>query len=573
MVTIYDRLITSLPNNNGLGALAPDSCKISREINGAFTLALSHPYDDDGKWKKIQVGRVIFAKDPSGNRQLFRIDRKDTKTVEGKILVTASHIFWDLAKNTIVSYAAAAKNGQQIAQGLLAATQFTHSFTITSNITEVQNIQINRRNPINSLIGSEEGSFANVFGGGELQVNNFTASMNYRIGIDTGRVIQYGKDLEKLEFVEDESEVITRISPLGRNTDDSIITVTTGGGFIDSPRIGLYESPRIAYLDAKDVKVGEEIDGVIKYPTIAAARTELARRANEAFTIGRVDYPVKSLDVSFRDITASEEYREFIQLQKLQLGDTVTIKDQSTGTDEQLRIISYEYDSLNEEYISVRLGSNKNSLVRSVNETKLDLTSLQKDITGYVKQGSRYNAVYINHQDGFVAECAELNSRAVLNGGTIGFYDNTTNAFLGGLANIDGIIAFLAGILTDDVNSDFYAKIGDALVDGALRRGILGFNRDYSTTSPIFEIVTVGSTSPYFVLFQTNWGDGWSFAKNAAGTLRTANFKVGSTNRSILELSEGGKVEIKKEKTSGDNGLGADDTGPYYIKAGVKTYF
>ncbi len=581
MITIHDRMIKELPTNNGYGTLVPDSCTISREINGAFTLSLSHPYDEGEKWKKIEIGRVLFVPDPSGGQQLFRIERKDNKTVEGKILVTATHIFWDLSKNSIINYAGTAKNGQEIVQGLLSNTQFPHPFTITSDITEVQNINIVRRNPINALIGSDAGSFVSLFGNVELQVNNFTAAMKYSIGTDTGRTIRYGKDLEKLEFVEDESDAVTRISVMGRNSDDSIITATTGGGFIDSPRIGLYESPRIAYIDATDVKVGAEIDGVVKYPTLAAARTELARRANEAFSVGRVDYPVKSLDVSFRDITASEEYKEYLQLQKVQIGDTVTIKDEFTGTNEKLKIIAYDYDCLNQEYISVRLGSNQKSLVRSVNETKLDLSSLQKDTSRYIKQGSRYNDVYISQREGFVAECAELNTRAVLNGEKMGFYNNTTNAFMGGMANMDGIIAFLAGVLSDDVDSDFYAKIGDTVgVGGSPSKGILGFNRKYSTKIPIFEITTeikknssTGNVEERIVSFNTDGFGQLIFAEYADGT-KEATIKVGVNNIiSKLKLSNKGFAEMSRRVSDGTMCLGVDNDGPYYIKKdGVKKY-
>ncbi len=576
MITIHDRMINTLPTDNGYGTLVPDSCTISREINGAFTLSLSHPYDEGGKWKKIETGRVLFVPDPSGGQQLFRIERKDNKTVEGKILVTATHIFWDLSKNSIINYAGTAKNGQEIVQGLLSNTQFPHPFTITSDITEVQNINIVRRNPINALIGSDAGSFVSLFGNVELQVNNFTAAMKYSIGTDTGRTIRYGKDLEKLEFVEDESDAVTRISVMGRNSDDSIITATTGGGFIDSPRIGLYESPRIAYIDATDVKVGAEIDGVVKYPTLAAARTELARRANEAFSVGRVDYPVKSLDVSFRDITASEEYKEYLQLQKVQIGDTVTIKDEFTGTNEKLKIIAYDYDCLNQEYISVRLGSNQKSLVRSVNETKLDLSSLQKDTSRYIKQGSRYNDVYISQREGFVAECAELNTRAVLNGEKMGFYNTNTNKFLGGLVTINESTTFLTRILSDDPDSEFYAKIGDVMVKDFEFTGIVGFDRRDSTEDPTFRIVSgiieEGYWGPYdpgetCVSFGIESQD-ISFSK--VGDEKNVSLQIHDSeddwNGPTLKMSDYQDILITNKHIEEIYCLGIDNYGPYYQK-------
>ena len=56
----------------GLGTLVPSEAVVSEELNGDFTLTFQHPYDTGGKWKRIEMGRIVLAETPKG-KQPFRI--------------------------------------------------------------------------------------------------------------------------------------------------------------------------------------------------------------------------------------------------------------------------------------------------------------------------------------------------------------------------------------------------------------------------------------------------------------------------------------------------------------------
>ena len=60
MITIHEKTAKTF-DTFGLGTLVPGSCVVMEELNGAYELELKHPYDDGGKWKRIERGRILYA--------------------------------------------------------------------------------------------------------------------------------------------------------------------------------------------------------------------------------------------------------------------------------------------------------------------------------------------------------------------------------------------------------------------------------------------------------------------------------------------------------------------------------
>ena len=57
MITIHEKTAKTF-DTIGLGTLVPGSCIVTEELNGAYELELKHPYDEGGKWKRIERGRI-----------------------------------------------------------------------------------------------------------------------------------------------------------------------------------------------------------------------------------------------------------------------------------------------------------------------------------------------------------------------------------------------------------------------------------------------------------------------------------------------------------------------------------
>ena len=97
MILIYDSQNTNF-DQNGDSVLFPEKCTVQAELNGTWVLNITHPIDDENRWKYIEEEAVIAVPTFMGKKQLFRIDRVSTVT-EGDDTITAVAypIFWDSA--------------------------------------------------------------------------------------------------------------------------------------------------------------------------------------------------------------------------------------------------------------------------------------------------------------------------------------------------------------------------------------------------------------------------------------------------------------------------------------------
>lgn len=94
-VIVYDKFYEEKEGN-----VSPLSCIVTEELNGAYELAMEHPYDEFGKWKRLENDKIIEANTPDG-MQPFRI--YSVKPTMDRIFVNARHIFYDLLDNYVDS--------------------------------------------------------------------------------------------------------------------------------------------------------------------------------------------------------------------------------------------------------------------------------------------------------------------------------------------------------------------------------------------------------------------------------------------------------------------------------------
>ena len=342
MITIHEKTAKSY-DALGLGALLPASCVVTEELNGAFELEMQHPYDEGGKWRRIERGRILYAPTPTGP-QPFRI--YNTTPSMDSIKVNARHIFYDLLDNlcgNIVSVGTAA----QAMAAVHAAMAYPMPFSFSTDITKTGRLTASRVNPVQALLSNDENmeSFVETFGG-ELLRDYFSVAMKESIGADRDVVIRYGKNLSGLEVNEDESDVRTRVLAYGKN-----------GIFIavDSPYLAEYVYPKILVLEDES----------------AETTAQLRQKALELFREDEIDLPKVNIKVDFVPLAKTEEYRDFAALEDVRLGDTVTVINEKMGFSKRAKVISYQWDCLREQYEKVELGDFLPTLASTVtNGTK-----------------------------------------------------------------------------------------------------------------------------------------------------------------------------------------------------------
>ena len=189
-IRIYEKDETSF-NHNGICIIKPLSCNITRNLHDyKYFVELEYQLYVDEKWKELQEDRIIHVFNERFD-EYFRIML--TRKTNNSIYVYAEQEFFTLERNFVVDTNIVGKSMNQAINQLLSNTDFKHKFKGTSNIGDISNCRVVRKNVVSALIGSDDNTILNRWGIGELDMNKYTFCINDKIGEDRGYTITYGK--------------------------------------------------------------------------------------------------------------------------------------------------------------------------------------------------------------------------------------------------------------------------------------------------------------------------------------------------------------------------------------------
>jgi len=349
MIQVYIPSNTNF-DSNGDSTLMPTSCGLIAEINGSWELDMSHPLDPEGRWKYISEESVISAPTFQSDKQLFRVE-KCIKT-DDSVEVTAYPIFFDSSDDCFLMDARpTGKNGQEALDIMTAGSKYSGSSDITTGGTAY----FVRRNLMDAINGEDEPTFIQTWGG-EILYNNYQVIINERIGGDYGAEIRYGKNMDGLSYTVNMSNVITRIVPVAYNGR----MMSGDTPWIDSPNINKYAKVYTREVTFDDVKLaedasGEEDEGVIICQTQEELNQALTTKCEEMYDNG-ADLPDVTIEVNMIDISKTEEYKDFKDLVKVALGDTVRCYNYKLGITTTARIIKLTWDCIKNESGEMTIG-------------------------------------------------------------------------------------------------------------------------------------------------------------------------------------------------------------------------
>lgn len=364
-------------NHNGLAVLNDYSkCEVSYAINNLWEVNLECPIRVK-KSEYLQESRILKINTPRG-KQLFRVRRieRDLTT----IYCYCTHIFFDLSDNFIRDINIVGKTRGEAVAYVLANTMTPHNFKYVGTDNTPQNTaRIVRYTPVNAVIGEEDNSIFKRWNGGELDINNYEISSRDRIGRETNVLIKYSKNLTGITETLDMTEVATRIIPQG--ADELLLPEY----YIDSPKINNYYQPFIRHMEFSDIKVVEEATDDSPAVTLEEARNQLREVVKKLYNDSKVDTPFYNYKVEFIDLADTEEYKQFKQLYKLDIGDSIIVRHKELGIDINARIISYEYDAILNRYINIELGEMRKDFTTTIQQTVEQVKFETKNIVLGVK--------------------------------------------------------------------------------------------------------------------------------------------------------------------------------------------
>lgn len=359
MITIFDKFARSF-TGIGKNILYPESCTIQEELNGMFELTLFHAYDTAGRWQGLQLQNIIYAPTPRGN-QPFRIYR--TSLGLDGITVYARHIFYDLLDNMVLKYEVNFANPQEwldiYKEALVLDQGFTftavgdeNNFTGSGFVNEFMSgvaALIEPYHPEN-IIQWENRSFISWFPDMMLIRDGFDVIFQKESEEKTGFCVKYGRNMMGLTVEEDISDIITRVYPRVDNEEAPPYSKE----YVDSVHVEDYVYPKVAsvtYETPTDI-TPEFLE--LYYETVVNTITfDFDQKATRKVNI----------NVNFQMLSRLAGYEKYKPLEKVLLGDIITILDERTNVKRDARVISYEWDAVAEKYNNIELGTAQESLV------------------------------------------------------------------------------------------------------------------------------------------------------------------------------------------------------------------
>lgn len=344
---LYDADRTSFPAgvDNGLGVLADAmSCKVTQELNGQYELELHYPVEGI-HYGEIALRAILRATvGPDGKLQPFRIYRI-VPGMNGTAAIYARHIAYDLG-GYVVSPFTAADAPSAVAAIKSHAMPTDFPFALTTDKTTVATMSATVPTSAWSLLGGQQGSLLDVYGG-EYEFDGWAVRLLTRRGADRGVSVRYGKNLTDLTQDANCASCYTGVVPYWRGND---VTVTAAPVYAE----GDFGYTRLMPLDLSS--------SFEQQPTQAQLQAEAAAYVKR----NQIGVPAVSWDVKLALLSQASGYEDVAFLEQIYLGDTVGVYFQRLGVDARARVNRIVWDCLLDRYDSVALGSVKANIAATI---------------------------------------------------------------------------------------------------------------------------------------------------------------------------------------------------------------
>ena len=352
----------------GIGTLTDTiSCEVTEERNGVYECVLKYPVTGV-HFGEIKKERLIKAKpNDTSKPQAFRIYRITTP-LNGIVTIYAQHISYDLIGIPVPMCSTAPMMPQLLVDQIFASALVPHNFTFKTEYKLPQRCEIAKPKNLRAVLGGSGGSVLDIWGG-EFEWDNFDIIQHKERGANNGVVIEYGKNLTKLEQDSDISEVYTDLLPFAVSTDEEgVETVVT-----------LYEQTlpiTKTTLTQKKILIKDFTDSFEEGENIH--HNELRLKAKDYISNNPLGIETPALTISFAALWKQPEYPAI--LERVSLCDTVTVKHTDYGISVKQKVIKTVYDSLLEKYISITLGAAKSNFINEVSSTKAAMETVTKTV-------------------------------------------------------------------------------------------------------------------------------------------------------------------------------------------------
>ena len=301
------------------------SAIVKETMNGDFTLTVKYPISDSGIYQLIQEDMLIKAPTPVLGAQLFRIK----KPIEHNdhLEITAYHISDDVMQRSITPVSVTSQSCSMALSRMVQNTKTAlGDFSFNSDIQDRRTFNTTETETLYSVLLDGKHSIVGTWEG-ELVRDNFAMTVKKSRGENRGVVITTHKNLKDYQRTRNSQNVVTRIHAKSTFKPEGAEKETTIRVTVDSPLINSYP-----YINEKEYENNN-----------AKSVEELQKWAQAKFSNEGIDKVSDAIKIEAYELDG----------QVVHMGDTVNLKSWKHNVDAFKKAISYEFDALKEEYISL----------------------------------------------------------------------------------------------------------------------------------------------------------------------------------------------------------------------------
>ena len=345
MICIYDKkTIKGNFDNNGLGVLNElIVAEVTEELNGQYYLEIEYPANSK---KSIYFKEFNIIK---ADEQLFRIYKVEkVQDIDKRIKVYANHIYYDLA-NYFIEDERPTNASVKTAMQKAMISDLPTIYTVDSDIIIANTLYMVEMSPAEAMF-----KIIDRWAQGELIRDNYDIKILKQRGKDNGVFIKYGKNINGLKITIDTTNVVTKLYPKGANgikLTEKYINVLNWDSDLYPP-----------FPIIKKVELKEAADEV----TLRKMASELAE------TIGLSSI---NIQVDFIELSKSNEYSKFKDLEKVNIGDIVTVRHREFNIDVKVKVIKVKKDLLTGINTKVELGQPLGNFLKSIDPSAIIKTA------------------------------------------------------------------------------------------------------------------------------------------------------------------------------------------------------
>lgn len=336
---------------NGLGAL-PDCTFLltSSSLNGEITLQGSVPVGKSNV-ENVVNGNIIKLKiNDTQKPQILRLYNVKKSMASGSVTFSAEPISNDLRTYFLPKVEIDSMPVVQTFEELRGKSipPVPSRFNFYSDKENSASIKLERVNVLQSL-GGVEGSILQRFKG-EYEKDNHDIYLHKRMGEDHKIKIIYTKNLTGLDIEVDTQGLVNGIYPFAKmDGTENIIEITEKVLYYEKQYPGGVVNP---------------VDFSSDKPTSSAQLKTLAEAYLKANTESNT--PKVSAKIDFILLNKQPNYREFVNMESVGMGDGVDVYHPDLDVDLHARVVGFEYDSLTEQYTKLEVGAVKANFINQI---------------------------------------------------------------------------------------------------------------------------------------------------------------------------------------------------------------